>query len=74
MYASPALLLRRTGENLLLRSMDAHHSDSCGAWTPARASPAERGGPEEPFWRILGVPKGWVIREAAIPLRGAVSE
>jgi hypothetical protein len=74
MYASPASLLRRTGDNLLLRSVDACQSGSCGAWTPARAAHSERGRPEEPFWRILGAPKGRVIRGASIPLRGAVSE
>jgi hypothetical protein len=73
-YVSLLLGGGRTGENLLLRSVDARQSGSCGAWTPARAAPAERGRPEEPFWRILGAPKERGIRGAAIPLRGAVSE
>jgi hypothetical protein len=61
----------RTGENLLLRCVDACQSCSCRAGTPARAAHAGRGRPEEPFWQILGALKGRVIRGAAIPLRGA---
>jgi hypothetical protein len=56
-YVSLLLGGERTGENWLLRSVDARER-ACGAWTPARVAPAERGRPEEPFWWIFGAPKG----------------
>jgi hypothetical protein len=63
-----------TGENLLLWCVDARQSCSCGVGTSARAAPAWRGRPEEPFWRILAALKGRVFWGAAIPLRGSVAE
>jgi hypothetical protein len=49
----PPELLLRSGTRLLVRS--------CGAWTPARAAPAESGRPEATVWRILRALKERVI-------------